>query len=129
MTPKRESIDRGFALWREAMRWQRTADATLKGFELTHTQFLLLSATLDLTDECEDAVTQIAIGKFAGLDPATTSRLVPALCARDLLDRGPTMGDARAWRVILTDRGRALVQRITPDFELAATRFFAKSMS
>ena len=35
---------RGFALWREAMRWQRNLDASLIPLQLTHTQYLVLFA-------------------------------------------------------------------------------------
>ncbi len=120
-----ESIARGFELWLDAMRWQRTVDLALREHELTHTQYLVLASTLLLTEPLQDAVPQQAIAEHAGIDKATTSRLSAALAERGLLDRGPTLGDARAWRVIVTARGRALLLRATRDVELAAEDFFA----
>ncbi len=120
-----ETIARGFELWLDAMRWQRVVDLALREHELTHTQYLVLASTVLLTESLQDAVTQQAIAEHAGLDKATVSRLSGALVERSLLDRGPTVGDARAWRVILTLRGRALLARATRDVELAARNFFA----
>jgi len=107
------------------MRWQRAVDLALREHELTHTQYLVLASTLLLTESLQDAVPQQAIAEHAGLDKATTSRLTGALAERGLLDRSPTLGDARAWRVIVTVRGRALLVRATRDVELAARDFFA----
>lgn len=126
VTPEPENIQRGFSLWRDAMRWQRMADSTLKPFELTHTQYLVLASTLSLTEAKEDAVQQRAVAEHAGLDQATTSRIATALSLRGLLDRGPTLGDARAWRIIVTARGQALVKRVAPEFEKVAFEFFSK---
>jgi DNA-binding MarR family transcriptional regulator len=123
-TAKNVGIQRGFALWRTAMRWQRAVDATLAPFELTHTQYLVLASASSVVEEGGDTATQRAIAGRAGLDEATTSRLVRSLAERGLLDRAETLGDKRAWRVILTRRGRALLQRATPRLEVAARGFF-----
>jgi DNA-binding MarR family transcriptional regulator len=98
------------------MRWQRAVDATLAPLELTHTQYLVLSTARQLVDGA-DAVTQRAIAVEAGLDEATTSNLVRALTERGFLDRGPALGDKRAWRVIPTQSGRQVVRQATSRIE------------
>jgi DNA-binding MarR family transcriptional regulator len=125
-TTKVSMVARGFALWRDAMRWQRNLDASLIALRLTHTQYLVLRAAESATDEARDAVNQRTIAERAGLDEVTTSRLVRVLSDRDLLDRGPTFGDRRAWRVIVTTKGKQLLKRAAPAVEAASKRFFAE---
>jgi DNA-binding MarR family transcriptional regulator len=109
------------------MRWQRTVDAAVSNFELTHTQFLLLLSAAEAHRENKDAVTQRQIATRAGLDEATTSRLVRVLVRRGLLDRGDASEDQRAWRVIVTAAGTRILARAKPLVETAAKRFSASS--
>jgi DNA-binding MarR family transcriptional regulator len=122
---KSSMVGRGFALWREAMRWQRNLDASLSPLRLTHTQYLVLFASDNVTEETRDAVTQRAIAENAGHDEVTTSRVVRVLCERGLLDRGGSE-DRRAYRVTLTAKGRQVLKRAATDVEAAAKRFFAE---
>src|SRR5262252_7050791 len=96
---------RGFMLWRKAMRWQRAVDAALAPLELTHTQFLVLTATMACVSRNNDAVLQRAVARAAGLDEATTSRIARTLSRRGLIERGPST-DQRSWRILVTARGR-----------------------
>jgi DNA-binding MarR family transcriptional regulator len=123
---KGSMVGRGFALWRDAMRWQRNVDASLAPLRLTHSQYLVLSTAETVTTEARDAVTQRAIAEGAGLDEVTTSRLVRVLCEKGWLDRGPTAGDQRAYRVIITPKGRQVLRRAAADVEAASRRFFAE---
>jgi DNA-binding MarR family transcriptional regulator len=113
------TIASGFALWRTAMRWQRTVDTSLAPLEMTHTQYLVLSAARSAMDEVGDAITQRAIAAHAGVDEVTTSRLIRKLEARGWLDRGPTFGDMRAARVIVTRSGRRVLEQATSRLEAA----------
>jgi len=117
---------RGFALWREAMRWQRTLDALLAPLRLTHTQYLALATADQVTEEARNAVTQRAIAERAGLDEVTTSRVTAVLSERGLLDRGPST-DRRAYRVVVTHKGRQLLRRAAADVEAASRSFFSQS--
>ena len=56
------------------------------------------------------------------MDRATISQIVRKLEARGLVDRGPTFGDARAWRVIVGTRGKELLSRAIPLVRAAARR-------
>jgi DNA-binding MarR family transcriptional regulator len=118
-------IPRGFALWLEAMRWQRAVDATLAPLSLTHTQYLVLATASSLAKEIDDAPSQRAIAERAGLDETTMSRVVRTLTDRSLLDRGDTFEDRRAWRVRVTSSGRAVLRNATASLEMVANRFFA----
>jgi DNA-binding MarR family transcriptional regulator len=95
----------GFALWRDAMAWQRAVNRALRSLGLTHTQVLVMSALDSASKGTEGAVSQSIIAREAGLDKVTVSAVVRSLEGRGLVDRGMTDGDARAWRVILTRKG------------------------
>jgi MarR family transcriptional regulator, organic hydroperoxide resistance regulator len=84
---------------------------------MTHTQYLVLSSARSAMDEAGDAVTQRAIAAHAGVDEVTASRLIRKLEARGWLDRGPTFGDMRAWRVIVTRGGRRALDQATSRLE------------
>lgn len=93
------------------MRWQRTIDAALRPLGLTHTQYLVLASAASVVREHGDAVAQLAIAESAGLDNATISTLVRKLEGRGLLDRSADTSDRRRWRVMLTPRGKNLLQK------------------
>jgi len=88
------------------MRWQRAVDAALAPLELTHTQFLVLTAATACVARNADAVLQRTVAGAAGLDEATTSRITQTLSRRGLIDRGPTSTDKRSWRILVTARGK-----------------------
>lgn len=110
----------GFALWRDAMAWEREVNRALRGLGLTHTQVLVLSALDSASKHAEEAVTQASIARDAGLDKVTVSAIVRALETRGLVDRGVTFGDRRAWRVILTRKGTQALASAVPLLEEAS---------
>ena len=128
------ATSRGFALWHAAMRWQRAIDAALQPLGLTHTQYLVLATADRVIREQGDAVAQLTIGESSGLDRATISALIRKLETRGLVDRGTDAIDGRRWRVILTRRGRTLLDKATPlveatAMEVAPRRGFARLLA
>jgi DNA-binding MarR family transcriptional regulator len=115
----------GFALWREAMRWQRCVNAALRSLGLTHSQFLVLSSLDRVSSQESDAVSQRQVAREAGLDDATTSSVLQALEKRSLVDRAPAVGDGRSWRVIVTGGGARMLRRASPLVATAAVEFHA----
>jgi MarR family transcriptional regulator, organic hydroperoxide resistance regulator len=116
----------GFQAWRSAMRWQRSIDAALHPFGLTHARYLVLAAVDELVRELGDAVAQKSIAERAGVDKATTSQIARRLEQRGLLDRGPDGVDSRAGRVFISRRGRDLLRRARPSVDAAAASFFSR---
>jgi len=114
----------GFALWRDAMRWQRGVDRAVRALGLTHTQLLVLAALERAFLRADDAVSQTVIAAEADLDPVTTSTVLRTLEQNGLVDRGITFGDKRAWRVILTSRAERLLETAAPLMEEASAEFF-----
>ena len=113
---------RGFALWQAAMRWQRAVDTALRPRQLTHTQYLVLATAARAVAEQGDAIAQLVIARSAGLDRATTSTLVQKLETRGLVERSVDGADARKWRVTLTRRGWAELEKATALVEAAAKK-------
>jgi MarR family transcriptional regulator, organic hydroperoxide resistance regulator len=123
-------VDKSFALWRSAMRWQRTVNAALRPVDLTHSQYMILDATDRCIHEKNDAVMQREIAEAAGLDESTTSSIVVRLEGKALLDRGVSgPGYERAWRVLLSDRGKATLRRARPLVAAAAAEFHGRRRS
>jgi DNA-binding MarR family transcriptional regulator len=114
------AVQRGFDLWRAAMRWQRAIDAALRPLDLTHTQYLVLASAARAMREQRDAVSQTSVAEAAELDRVTTSILVRKLEARGLFDRGNDATDTRKWRVILTQRGERMLEKATALVEAMA---------
>jgi DNA-binding MarR family transcriptional regulator len=104
------------------MAWGRGVNRALRGLGLTHTQVLVLSALDTACKRGEDAVSQSAIAREAGLDKVTVSAVVRGLEARGLVDRAGTFEDARAWRVILTQKGTRAIAAAVSLVEEASTQ-------
>ena len=114
----------GFLLWRATLRWQRLMVETLKPFELTHVQFVLLASTWWLCDN-GGPPRQRDLAEHAGTDPMMTSQVVRALADARLVSRTPDPQDARAMLVATTRAGRALAPKAVAAVEAADREFFA----
>ena len=114
----------GFLLWRATLRWQRLMVETLKPFELTHVQFVLLASTWWLCDN-GGPPRQRDLAEHAGTDPMMTSQVVRALADAGLVSRTPDPQDARAMLVATTRAGRALAPKAVAAVEAADREFFA----
>ena len=114
----------GFLLWHISTSWRSSIEAALKTLGLTHPQFVVLATTGWLTRDGELS-TQVVIGKFAGLDPNTTSQIIKGLEQKKLIKRDKS-SDGRAKNVSLTSQGAITLARAMPAVEGADAQFFAK---
>ena len=113
----------GLLLWQVTHRWQAAQRAALAPFGLTHVQFVLLASLTWL--ESDGPVTQRDLAAHAATDPMMTSQVVRALQQRDLVDRAPHAGDARAWALSVTAAGAALANDAVAAVEACDGAFFA----
>ncbi len=113
----------GLLLWQVTNRWQAAQRATLKPFELTHVQFVLLASLTWL--DGDRPVTQRDLAAHAVTDPMMTSQVLRALEQRDLVRRAPHPEDGRAWAVTVTDAGAKLANRANAAVEACDRHFFA----
>lgn len=112
----------GYLLWRVSTQWRSSIEATLKPLDLTHPQFVVLAVTGWLTQDGA-IVSQIEISRAAALDPNTTSQVIRALEAKELIERIQTR-DERSKNPIMTKKGRARLAQALPAVEQADTQFF-----
>lgn len=119
-TPKKSP---GFLLWHVSTAWRSRIEAALKTLGLTHPQFVVLATTGWLTRN-GDPVTQVEIGKMAGLDPNTNSQILKGLEKKGMIQRSSST-DGRAKNVSLTPKGSQLLRLALPAVEKGDTQFFS----
>jgi DNA-binding MarR family transcriptional regulator len=112
----------GFLLWHISTSWRGSIETVLKGFDLTHPQFVVL-ATLGWLTRNGDLVTQAAIGKMACLDPNTTSQIIKGLEQKELIKREQS-SDGRAKNPLLMSKGNEILAKALPAVETKDVQFF-----
>jgi DNA-binding MarR family transcriptional regulator len=115
------------------MRWRRLVDEALAPLRMTLTQWLVLEATLALTRELRDAVSQKQISERTGFDKVTVSQRMQTLERNGYVDRAPDI-IWPAWRVRVTDKGvlaledaRDLVDAVSARLRQSSERAAASS--
>lgn len=119
-TPKQSP---GFLLWHISTSWRSSIESTLKTLGLTHPQFVVL-ATLGWLTRNGDLVTQVLIGKMAGLDPNTNSQIIKGLEQKKFIKRIQS-SDGRAKNVFLTPKGSQTLSQAMPAVEQTDAKFFS----
>jgi DNA-binding MarR family transcriptional regulator len=114
----------GFLLWHATLRWQQAMRAALAPHELTHVQFVLLASIGWLAGRAEPSTQRVVAG-HAGADMAMTSQVVRSLEAKGLIARVRVAGDARSWRLSLTEAGSERLAGALATVEAADRAFFA----
>jgi len=95
------------AQWVRARRWQRLVTGAVAQAGLHFNEWLVLSATDELTTAKHDAVSQNEVARALELTRMQVSRAMGTLSDYGLVDRGPDMSIYMLWRVIVTRAGRA----------------------
>lgn len=104
------------------MQWRGIIEDALVPLNLTHPQFVVLATTGWLTKD-NAKVSQVDIGKAAGLDPNTTSQILRGLEAKKLIKRLQTV-DERSKSPMLTESGNQKLAKALPAVEQADTLYF-----
>jgi len=115
----------GFLLWKTTNLWQREIRKTLKKFDLTHTQFVILASSYWLTNK-KDNVTQVEIAEFIDIDKMMTSNVIRKLIEKGLLNRKGHKTDTRAKVIMLTDKGVDILKKSITEVEKFDVIFFGK---
>lgn len=113
----------GFLLWRVSTVWRSSIEKTLKPFDLTHPQFVVLATTAWLTRN-GDVVSQVDISRTVGLDPNTVSQILRGLEKKNLIERLHTVDEKRK-NPVPTKKGAQLLADALPAVEKADAAFFA----
>ncbi len=116
----------GFHLWHASLSWTQEVARALQPLGLTHTQFFLLGAVGWLTKARGAAPKQREVAEFAKLDKMMTSQVTRALEAEGLLERKHDPADSRAWRLVLTVKGKKQLGDAVAKVRAVDTRFFGR---
>ena len=114
----------GFLLWQVTNLWQREIKKALEPYDLTHSQFVLMTSIHWLTLHKQD-VTQILLSSHTKIDPMTTSTVLRTLQAKGLLQRQEHSIDTRAKTVGLTESGKKIIKQAVKTVETFDRTFFA----
>ena len=112
----------GFLLWKISNAWQRRQRAALQPYDLTHSQFVLLATATWFG--ASEPLTQVRLSQLSGVDPMTTSQVLRALEAGQLIQRVDHPEDPRAKAISVTKAGRDLARRAVVAVEEADAEFF-----
>ena len=113
----------GLLLWQTTTLWQRAIKKALQPYDLSHTQFVIMAVTLWFT-ETQQETTQVNIANQSKLDNMTISQSLKKLTAKGLIDRQESQKDTRAKIVMLTAKGKKLIEQIVPIVEQTDADFF-----
>ena len=112
----------GFLLWKISNAWQRRQRAALAPHELTHSQFVLLATATWFG--ASETLTQARLSQLCGVDPMTTSQVLRALEAAQLIQRVDHPDDPRAKAISVTKAGRDLARKAVVAVKEADAAFF-----
>jgi MarR family transcriptional regulator, organic hydroperoxide resistance regulator len=113
----------GFLLWQTTTIWQRTIKKALEPHNISHGQFVIMATLLWFEAHHYDT-TQIRIVSWTKLDKMTVSKSLKDLVLLGLVNRFEHQTDTRAKSVVLTDKGKILVQKLVPLVEGIDAEFF-----
>lgn len=113
----------GMMLHHVTSRWHRRANEALSEVRLNHTHYIVLWGVWAL-DADHVQPTQVELSVFTGADVMLISKAVRSLEADGLVERRRDVRDTRARVVVLTNKGRAVVQRAEEIMSDLETSFF-----
>ena len=114
----------GFLLAQVTMLWQRKQKQVLDPLNLTHTQFVLLSALAWLSKE-KNAVTQVDIANLSSSDRMMVSKVLRTLQDKEFVSRQEHPTDTRAKIIKLTKSGSEVLQNALIEVEKTDIEFFS----
>lgn len=125
---KRAAEGAGFLLWKAGNAWQRHVREHLKSTGITHVQFLLLDAMLQLENSGKKP-SQILLSRTAGTDVMMTSKVIRTMEKQKLLARKSDHNDGRAMILQITTLGKSKAQKARTAIRKSEAAFFAKLVS
>lgn len=113
----------GYLLWKVSTQWRTALEKTLKQFDLTHPQFVVLASTAWLTKN-DNNIAQIDVSRAVDLDPNTTSQILRGLEGKQLIKR-VRFSNERSKNPHLTSLGFELLAQALPAVEQTDKLFFS----
>lgn len=114
----------GYLLWQTTMLWQRQMNNALTQVDLTYTQMVIL-ASLGWLLKKSSNVTQKEIASFSNTDNMMVSKVLRNLQKKELIDRKEHSQDTRAKCVLLTPKGKEILEKAFEIKLIANSDFFS----
>lgn len=118
----------GFVLWSTFLHWQKGLNTELRSFGLTQPQFAILAVCSWLARD-GDYPNQQTVSNFTGLDRMTISQILSNLSDLKLVDRVPSIIDARSKIIKVTDIGLVKLKETIAIVENYDKNFFIKKIN
>ena len=115
----------GLLFIRTYHKWHNLVKTELKQLDITHPQFVILTATAALLRQ-QEWISQADISRFSDMDVMTVSQTIRLLIKKGLLTRQSHPTDSRANAILLTDEGLEKVNQALPLVEKIDQTFFGK---
>lgn len=112
----------GYLLWHVSSMWRSFIEDTLKPFNITHPQFVVLTSIAWLT-RGGNQISQVDVSFATGLDPNTISQILRGLEKKQLIKRARMLND-RSKNPVLSPQGSEILAQALPAVEQADTFFF-----
>lgn len=113
----------GLVFWQVSTLWRRNIKNVLDRFDITHTQYVILSVISYLSERGE-RVTQTEISNLSMIDVMTISRAVRLLEKKRLIERYEDSVDSRAKRLQLTESAKKILSEAIIAVEEVDEEFF-----
>ena len=117
----------GFVFWQTYMLWSRKIKRALKPFQLTHTQFVILSVVA-YVQQSQPVASQADVSHLSKIDKMTISTSVKTLRKNGYLSLQRHAEDARVNGLVLSEAGKAIQQQALAAIEAVDEQFFTKAI-
>ena len=114
----------GLLIWKASNLWQQILRQSLKKYELTLNEFLILEALLNVKDDSVD-ITQIYISRVSGIDVSVVSTVLKLLEKKILIKKKADLDD-RKKIIELTSNANSLLSTIVPIMNSIENNLFKK---
>ena len=114
----------GLLIWKASNLWQQVLRRSLKKYELTLNEFLILETLLNVRVDSVD-ITQIYISKASGIDVSVVSTVLKLLEKKILIKKKADLDD-RKKIIELTSKANSLLSTIVPIMNSIENDLFKK---
>jgi DNA-binding MarR family transcriptional regulator len=116
----------GFLLWKTATLWQRMIKQSLKKYNITHPQFVVLISLLFFLENEDNNLNQSKLSKHTKIDKVTLSQIIKILQNKGFVQRVKNQNDNRSYIIKLTKKGINISVQSVKEVESIDKIFFEK---
>jgi len=117
-----DQMSPGFLLWQVTTLWRRKISETLRPYDITHPQLVLLTSIVWNAQDSQ--VIQADLARHTKMDINQVSQVLKTLEKKNLIRRKESSKDPRAKELSLTTLGGDLLKQLIPAVEAIDHCFF-----